>query len=125
MNPEWCAACRGDDDRSVSPPAQNRNVFGDGKQAQLDRLCHQLSIPTVTARAGSTLPPEVFAAAAQACGVSVGTLPETSALIATKAGLKWTPSCATRATATSGGSTVTREGLVVLNRAVAVLLARA
>lgn len=125
MNPEWCAACRGDDDRSVSPPAQNRNVFGDGKQAQLDRLCHQLAIPTVTARAGSSLPPEVFEAAAQACGVAPGTHPETSASIATKAGLKWTPSCAVKGTATNGGGTVTREGLVVLNKAVAVLLAKA
>lgn len=124
LNPEWCASCRGDDDRALSP-AGGRNVFGNGMQAQLDRLCRQLSIPMAKVSADSSLPAEVFAAAAKASGVKAGTMPETSASIATKAGLKWTPACDNRATSKGAATMVTREGLVVLNRAVAKVLASA
>lgn len=124
LNPEWCASCRGDDDRALSP-AGGRNVFGDGMQAQLDRLCRQLAIPTEKVAVGGNLPKEVFAAAAKACGVKAGSMPETSALIASKSGLKWPSSCDNRATTTGGATKVTREGLVVLNRAVANVLATA
>ncbi|MFC7485489.1 hypothetical protein ACOCJ7_03100 [Knoellia sp. CPCC 206453] len=124
LNPEWCASCRGDDDRALSPAA-GRNVFGNGMQAQLDRLCRQLSIPVAKVGADGSLPVEVFAAAAKACKVKAGSMPETSALIASKSGLKWTPACDNRATTTGGATTVTREGLVVLNKAVTVVLASA
>lgn len=124
LNPEWCASCRGDDDRALSP-AGGRNVFGNGMQAQLDRLCRQLAIPTVKVGADGSLPTEVFAAAAKACGVKAGTPPETAALIASKSGVKWTPACDNRTTAKGGATMVTREGLVVLNKAVAAVLASA
>ena len=124
LNPEWCASCRGDDDRALSP-AGGRNVYGDGLQAQLDRLCRQLEIPTVKVGAGSNLPVEVFTAAAKACGVKPGTMPETSASIAAKSDVKWTAACDNRATTKGGATKVTREGLVVLNKAVAQVLARA
>ena len=124
LNPEWCASCRGDDDRALSPTA-GRNVFGNGMQAQLDRLCRQLSIPTPKVGADGTLPDEVFAAAAKACGVKAGTMPETAALITSKSGLKWTPACDNRVTTKGGATMLTREGLVVLNKAVGVVLAKA
>jgi len=94
-------------------------------QAQLDRLCRQLSIPTAKVAVGGNLPNDVFAAAAKACGVKAGTMPETSALIASKSGLKWTSACDNRTTPRGGATKVTREGLVVLNKAVAVVLAGA
>ena len=94
-------------------------------QAQLDRLCRQLDIPMAKVAADGSLPVEVFAAAAKACKVKAGSMPETSALIASKSGLKWTPACDNRATTTGGATMVTREGLVVLNKAVGVVLAKA
>lgn len=124
LNPEWCASCRGDDDRALSP-GTGRNVFGNGMQAQVDRLCRQLDIPTVKVAADSSLPPAVFAAAAKACGVKAGTMPETAALIAGKTGLSWTTACDNRTTPKGKATAVTREGLVVLNKAVAVVLAKA
>ncbi|WP_156996603.1 hypothetical protein [Knoellia aerolata] len=124
LNPAWCASCRGDDDRALSP-AGGRNVYGDGMQAQVDRLCRQLAIPMVKVGALSTLPPEVFAAAAKACGVKAGTIPETAAAIAVKSGVRWTSACDNRATPKGAATEVTREGLIVLNRAVGVMLARA
>ena len=66
-------------------------MFGNGMQAQLDRLCRQLAIPMAKVGADGSLPVEVFAAAAKSCGVKAGTMPETSALIAGQSGLKWTP----------------------------------
>lgn len=65
-----------------------RNVFGDGMQAQLDRLCRQLAIPTVRVGVAGALPSEAFAAAAKVCRVKAGTMPETSASIASQSGLK-------------------------------------
>jgi len=100
-------------------------VFGNGMQAQLDRLCRQLAIPMAKVGADGSLPVEVFAAAAKSCGVKAGTMPETSALIAGKSGLKWTPACDNRSTAKGTATMLTREGLVVLNKAVAKVLASA
>lgn len=125
LNPEWCSSCRGDDDSALAPAGGRPVVVGDGMQAQLDRLCRQLSIPSVKVGYRSSLPMEVFAAAATACGVTAGTIPETSASIASKSGGKWTPACDNRATPKGRATEVTREGLIVLNRAVGVLLARA
>ena len=124
MTPAWCSSCRGDDDRALSP-AGGRNVYGDGMQAQLDRLCRQLEIPPAKVGALSSLPPEVFAAAAKACDVPAGTIPETSAAIAAKSGTRWTIACDNRPTPKGRATEVTREGLIVLNRAVAVVLAQA
>lgn len=94
-------------------------------QAQLDRLCRQLAIPTVKVGALSSLPGEVFDTAAEKCGVPAGTIPETSAAIAAKSGLKWGPACDNRPTPKGRATEVTREGLIVLNRAVAAVLATA
>jgi hypothetical protein len=124
LNPAWCSSCRGDDDRALSP-AGGRNVYGDGMQAQLDRLCRQLEIPPVKVGALSSLPPEVFTAAAKKCGVPAGTIPETSAAIAAKSGLRWSTACDNRPTPKGRATEVTREGLIVLNRAVTAVLASA
>lgn len=94
-------------------------------QAQLDRLCRQLSIPPVKVAADSSLPPAVFAAAAKACGVKAGTMPEIASSIASKTDLTWTLACDNRTTPKGKATAVTREGLVVLNKAVAKVLAEA
>lgn len=97
---------------------------GEVKQEQLDRLCRQLGIPSVRVGVGSSLPSHVFEAAARQCGVQVGSMPEIGEALAMKAGLSWTADCDSRGTVSGGGSTVTREGLDVINRAVAKLLPR-
>lgn len=125
MNPDWCAACRGDDDGSTPRPGGSGLHGGDSKQDQLNRLCRQLGIPAVPVGVGSSLPSEVFDAAARVCGVPLGSMPEIGEAITLKAGLAWTGVCDSRGTVSGGGSTVTREGLEVMNRAVARLLARA
>jgi hypothetical protein len=49
-------------------------------------------------------------------------MPQIGEALARKAGLTWTSDCDSRGTASGGGSTVTREGLDVINKAVAALL---
>lgn len=124
MNPAWCSTCLGNDDRAY--PGVQGSVSGGGvsEQEQWDRLCRQLGVPTQPVGKGSTLPPEVFEAAAQRCGVKTGSRPAIGKALAREAGLVWGAACHSRATVSSGGPTVTREGLDVINRAVTQILAR-
>ncbi|GMA87489.1 hypothetical protein GCM10025868_27390 [Angustibacter aerolatus] len=123
MNPAWCSTCQGHDDAHVARPAGSQAPSGgDSKQDQLDALCRQLRIPPASVGVGSSLPSAVFDSAARACGVRLGSMPEIGQAIATKAGLTWTASCDSRETVSGGGSTVTRDGLEVMNRAVAIIL---
>ena len=124
MNPEWCSTCRGVDDSAFNGARGTGLQGGEAKQDQLDRLCRQLGIPTVPVGVGSSLPSHVFEAAARQCGVPLGSMPEIGEALAGKAGLSWTADCDSRGTVSGGGSTVTREGLDVINRAVAALRLR-
>lgn len=74
---------------------------------------------------GAPLPMDVFEAAAVRCGVKVGTMTAMGRALAKQAGLPWGAACHSRATINSGGPTVTREGLDVINRAVTQILAHA
>lgn len=122
MNPEWCAECRGDTGPEAStgrgPVAGSR----DTKQDQLNIMCDQLGIPRAKTSNGASLPSPVFAEAARQTGVTGSSMPEIGEKIATKAGLRWGPDCDSRATPSAGGSTVTYEGLTVLNQALSKLL---
>ncbi|GAA4714023.1 hypothetical protein GCM10025782_07880 [Pedococcus ginsenosidimutans] len=124
MNPEWCSACRGDDESAFAGVRGSALHGGQVKQDQLDHLCRQLGIPFVPVGRGSSLPSHVFDEAARRLGVGRGSMPEIGERLATKAGLVWTSDCDSRGSISGGGSTVTREGLDVINRAVAKLLAR-
>ncbi len=125
MNPEWCSTCRGDDDRAFSGVKPVGVQAKDPKQAELDKLCKQLKIPTVPVAAGNRLPSQVFEAAARQCGVVSGTMPEIGKALAEKAGLEWTATCAAASTSRGRGDTVTQEGLTVINKAVSGLLSAA
>lgn len=124
MNPDWCSSCRGDDDSAFGGVRGAGFHGGEVKQDQLDRLCRQVGIPTVPVGVGSSLPSHVFETAARKCGVPLGSMPEIGEALARKAGLAWSTDCDSRGTVSGGGSTVTREGLDVINRAVAGLLSR-
>ncbi|GGB90011.1 hypothetical protein GCM10011314_32340 [Knoellia flava] len=124
MNPDWCSTCRGHDEGAFGGGRGTALHGGQVKQDQLDRLCRQLGIPTVRVGVGSSLPSHVFEEAARQCGVPRGSMPEIGEALAARAGLSWTADCDSRGTVSGGGSTVTREGLDVINRAVAVLLRR-
>jgi hypothetical protein len=125
LTPAWCSSCRGDDD-SAFGGVRGAGTHGGGevKQDQLDRLCRQLGIPTVPVGVGSSLPSHVFEEAARQCEVLMGPMPEVGERLAQAAGLNWTSDCDSRGTVSGGGSTVTRDGLDVVNRAVAILQGR-
>ncbi len=124
MNPTWCSTCLGNDDRAY--PGVQGSVSGGGisEQQQFDRLCRQLDVPTQSVATGRALPMDVFEAAAQQCGVKTGSRPAIGKSLARAAGLTWGAACHSRATASSDGPVVTREGLDVINRAVTQILAR-
>jgi hypothetical protein len=124
MNPAWCSSCLGNDDRAY--PGVNGSISrgGDSHQAQWDRLCRQLGVPSTPIGEGTTLPSDVFEAAALQCGVKAGSMPAIGKALAKQAGLPWGAACHSRGTVRSGGPTVTREGLDVVNRAVTEILAR-
>ena len=124
MNPAWCSSCLGNDDRAY--PGVNGSVSrgADSHQAQWDRLCRQLGVPTQPVVEGARLPSEVFEAAALQCGVKTGSMPTIGKALAERAGLPWGAACYSRGTVSNGGPSVTREGLDVVNRAVTQLLAR-
>ena len=125
MNPAWCSSCLGDDDRAFPGLNGSGTRTGVSEQEQVDRLCRQLGVPTQTVGEGASLPLDVFEAAAVRCGVKVGTMPAMGRALAKQAGLPWGAACHSRATVSSGGPTVTREGLDVINRAVTQILASA
>ena len=122
MNADWCSICTKVDIGTEG--GRSRGSYGgDTKQDALTRLCESLGIAPARVGVGSSLPASVFEEAAKRCGV-VGSksMPEIGQAIVEKAGLKWTVACDSRGSMSGGGSTVTYEGLVVLNRAAAVLL---
>lgn len=125
MNPAWCSSCLGDDDRAFPGLNGSGTRGGVSEQEQVDRLCRQLGLPSQPVGEGVQLPLDVFETAAARCGVKVGTVPAMGRALAKQAGLPWGAACHNRATATSGGPTVTREGLDVINRAVTQILAHA
>lgn len=116
MPPSWCATCSKTD--SVVNSSRSSGLHpGESKQELLDALCLRLGLPTHPIGVGSSLPSEVFEVLAETAGVPKGSMPEIGEAVATKAGLPWTADCDSRGTLSGGGSTVTREGLVVINRA--------
>lgn len=121
MNPAWCATCGGHDDGPRALRGEYGYAGGASKQELLDQICDRIGIPRHQVGVGSSLPSEVFDAAATFAGVQRGSMPEISEAIAAKAGQAWGPSCDSRGSLSGGGSTVTREGLEVLLRSLAAL----
>lgn len=123
MNPDWCGLCRGNDGRAQ--PVDRGGIFGGRtKQDELDLLCDQLGIPRTPVSRGSSLPSHVFDAVRTRFKLPAGSMPEVAEAAVRAAGLRWSSSFDSRATISRGGSTVTFEGIVQLNRAVTILLRR-
>lgn len=124
MDAAWCAICTKADDASGSRGGEYGFHGGRSKQDALDAVCDQLGIDRQPIGASGSLPSGVFDEMAVRVGVPRGSMPSTAQAVAEKAGLAWGPTCDSRGSASGGGSTVTVEGLGVLERALALLLPR-
>lgn len=123
INPAWCAICSGLETGPARSSSGNYGYFGgQSKQDLLVAICDLLGIPRMSVGVGSSLPSEMFEAAAFAAGVPNASMPEIGEAIAVKAGLTWTPDCDSRGSSSGGGSTVTAEGLNVMLEALKRLL---
>ena len=123
MNPAWCGICsapRG----SVYSSRTAGLAGGRTKQDELDVLCDQLGLPREQIGEGSSIPSHVFDEIRDRYALPHGSMPEVAEAAATAAGLAWSSDFDSRGSRSGGGSTVTFEGMVQLNRAVATLEAR-
>lgn len=124
MNPEWCGICQ-DVDGAGQSGSGGSCVWqgGETKQNVLDDVCDLLGIPRRAVSVGSSLPSDVFQAAASQVGVPGGTMPEVCEAIVLKAGMPYAADYDSRASASGGGSTVTLEGIQAMRKALRSLLA--
>ena len=120
MNPTWCGICSAVD--PVGASGRSAPQGGETKQDVLDDICDLVGIPRQAVSTGSSLPSEVFVAAARATGVPVGSMPEICEAIVCRAGLSYSSDFDSRATPSGGGSTVTLVGLQALRTALSRLL---
>lgn len=121
MNPEWCADCLGQANAGA-PSMRSCPLGGVTKQEVLDEVADLLSVPRQKVSVGSSLPSEIFEAAASRVGVERGSMPAICEKIVTKAGLSYTENFDSRSSRSGGGSTVTLEGLIALRKALSFLL---
>lgn len=123
MDRRWCAYCTrtggGDSGSRKAAPTER----GRSKQEELDLLCDQLGITRRAVGVGSSLPSEVFEALRRRFRVGGRSMPEVAEGVVRRAGLAWSSNFDSRGTLSGGGSTVTRDGLAQVNKAVATLLA--
>lgn len=124
MPTDWCGLCNGAEQAHRTRTGEYGLQGGATKQDLLDEICVILGVPREPVGRGSSLPSSVFAVAAARTGVGQGSMPEIGEMIAADAGLAWGPDCDSRGTVSEGGSTVTREGLSVVLRALEKLLGR-
>lgn len=124
MDAAWCAICTKADDASGSRAGEYGFHGGRSKQDLLDAICDQLGVAREPIGVGSSLPSHVFHTMAAKVSVPRGSMPEIGQAVAERAGMAWGPSCDSRGSSSGGGSTVTIEGLQVLERALARLLPR-
>lgn len=92
------------------------------KQDVLDDVTDLLGMPRYQVGVGSSLPSEVFDAAALRVGVAASSMPDINEAIIVRAGLPYYHAYDSRASVSGGGSTVTLEGLQALREALRILL---
>jgi hypothetical protein len=115
MDPTWCATCNGADARAARGHGAGYGFYGgETKQDLLYELCDLLGLPRQPIGVGSSLPSDVFEAAADRAGVRRGSMPEIGRAIARKAGKRWGSDCDSTGSISGGGSTVTAVGLRVM-----------
>lgn len=122
MDADWCAICTKVDDAPPSRVGEYGLHGGDSKQDALNVICDQLAMAREPIGVGSSLPSHVFHAMADTVGVPRGSMPEIGQAVAAAADLTWGPNCDSRGSTSGGGSTVTIDGLHVLQQALARLL---
>lgn len=123
MNPEWCGICK--DPRGSVYSSRGSGLAGvRTKQDELDVLTDQLGLPRAQIGEGSSIPSHVFDEIRNRYALPDGSMPEVAEAAATAAGLPWSPDFDSRGSRSGGGSTVTFEGMIQLNRAVALLESR-
>jgi hypothetical protein len=124
MTAAWCAICTKSDQTIAASPSSSGFWHGQSKQDLLDQLCEQLGLPHHRVGVGSSLPSAVFDELVRRFQVRPGSMPEVAEAVVRLANLDWTAGCDSRGSISGGGSTVTREGLEVLVKAVARLRGR-
>ena len=123
MDPAWCATCSNTDDTATSRSGSYGFHSGETKQDVLNDVTRMLGMPSRQISVGSSLPSDVFAAAATRVGVaSSGSMPEVLERVVGKAGHSYHPSFDSRGSISGGGSTVTLEGIQALRTALRTLL---
>lgn len=122
-DPAWCATCSKTDDTTTSGSGSYGFQGGETKQDVLNDVTRMLGMPSRQVSVGSSLPSDVFAAAANRVGVaSTGSMPEVLERVVAKAGHRYSPSFDSRGSISGGGSTVTLEGIRALRSALRALL---
>lgn len=123
IDPAWCATCSNTDDTTTNRTGSYGFQGGETKQDVLDDITRMLGIPSREVSVGSSLPSDVFAAAATRVGVTTtGSMPEVLERVVAKAGHTYNSSFDSRGTISGGGSTVTLEGIQALRSALRALL---
>jgi len=124
MNPDWCAACQKTDHGDIGAPRNYGYYGGQSKQDLLNLVTDQLGMPRETVGVGSSLPSTVFDTVAKRFDIPKDSMPEIGEALAVKAGRSWSADCDSRGSLSGGGSTVTAQGLEVMNRSIATLIVR-
>lgn len=122
MNPDWCAVCQKTDHGDIGAPRNYGYYGGQSKQDLLNLVTDQLGMPRETVGVGSSLPSTVFDTVTKRFDIPNGSMPEIGEALAAKAGRPWSADCDSRGSLSGGGSTVTAQGLEVMNRAIATLI---
>jgi hypothetical protein len=129
-SPLWCPRCSDSEvlAATASGPKSSLGEYGfhggETKQEVIDDICQLLQIPQVILRkgGGSSLPSEVFKAAAVRVGVRYSSMPAACEAIVRRAGMHWEPGYDSRGSRSGGGSTVTLEGIRAMRAALGRLL---
>lgn len=122
MQLEWCGICLRTPGVGEARLGSYGYHGGETKQDVLDDITELLGLPASTVSVGSSLPSEVFVAAAQRLGLGIGSMPEICEAIVRSAGHSWSPGFDSRGSLSGGGSTVTLEGIRAMREALRALL---
>jgi hypothetical protein len=95
------------------------------KQEMLNRLTQIINVPPMKLGPGSTIPSALFDALLRVAGLDCnGSMPIRGKCLVEAAGLVWGPSFDSRHSESGGGSTVTRDGLAAMEKAITILIGR-
>lgn len=124
MDATWCATCSKADDTVNVRAATSSFQGGELKQDVLNDITDMLGLRryVLPPGGGSSLPSEVFEAAAGRVDLPARSMPEICEAIVLKAGHTYSTSFDSRGSISGGGSTVTLQGMQAMRKALGVLL---